>query len=174
MLLVHSDITAVDFQTEGFDGFTLELWSQLGGNKRKWVVPLRLIEETQKWGLCLILNCNQIFMIRFQMQGAGSSGETHMWDFEIQKIRLHSCCPTSCDKVNEIILYTAIINVKRKDCHYWCRINVSLFYNYQYGTARDVWQGGVWAVGPCCWWIQPHDVWLLQRCQVRPKARGFA
>lgn len=22
-------------QTEGFDGFTLELWSQLGGNKRK-------------------------------------------------------------------------------------------------------------------------------------------
>lgn len=24
-------------QTEGFDGFTLELWSQLGGNKKKQV-----------------------------------------------------------------------------------------------------------------------------------------
>lgn len=28
---------AVALQTEGFDGFTFELWSQLGGNKRKWV-----------------------------------------------------------------------------------------------------------------------------------------
>lgn len=26
---------ALALQTEGFDGFTLELWSQLGGNKRK-------------------------------------------------------------------------------------------------------------------------------------------
>lgn len=30
-----TDEEAVAFQTEGFDGFTLELWSQLGGNKRK-------------------------------------------------------------------------------------------------------------------------------------------
>lgn len=30
-----TDVEAVAFQTEGFDGFTLELWSQLGGNKRK-------------------------------------------------------------------------------------------------------------------------------------------
>lgn len=29
---------AAALQTEGFDGFTLELWSQLGGNKRKWVL----------------------------------------------------------------------------------------------------------------------------------------
>lgn len=28
-------------QTEGFDGFTLELWSQLGGNKRKYVWMLK-------------------------------------------------------------------------------------------------------------------------------------
>lgn len=28
-------------QTEGFDGFTLELWSQLGGNKKKYVCMLK-------------------------------------------------------------------------------------------------------------------------------------
>lgn len=43
--------TAV-LQTEGFDGFTLELWSQLGGNKRKWVWMLKRsfcrVEESRK------------------------------------------------------------------------------------------------------------------------------
>lgn len=35
------DGNIVAFQTEGFDGFTLELWSQLGGNKRKRVTVLK-------------------------------------------------------------------------------------------------------------------------------------
>lgn len=34
---------SVALQTEGFDGFTLELWSQLGGNKRKWADPFGFI-----------------------------------------------------------------------------------------------------------------------------------
>lgn len=37
----------------------------------------------------------------------------------------------------------------------------------QYGAARHVWQGGVWAVGPGSRWIQPHDIRLLEWSQVR-------
>lgn len=39
-LFLCLSIEVVALQTEGFDGFTLELWSQLGGNKRKWVILL--------------------------------------------------------------------------------------------------------------------------------------
>lgn len=35
-------------QTEGFDGFTLELWSQLGGNKRKYVWMVKRFDELSK------------------------------------------------------------------------------------------------------------------------------
>lgn len=40
MFVLFLSNQALALQTEGFDGFTLELWSQLGGNKRKELVHL--------------------------------------------------------------------------------------------------------------------------------------
>ncbi|XP_036374602.1 chitinase domain-containing protein 1 isoform X4 [Megalops cyprinoides] len=44
-------------KTEGFDGFVLELWSQLGGNKRKELVHLviHVCESLQMWKLSCVL-----------------------------------------------------------------------------------------------------------------------
>lgn len=99
----------------------------------------------------------------FSAQGAGPSGETHMWDVESEKTGLHSCDSTSCDKVNEVTFTEGKCEFYLK---HGAEVPVVTFFP-QCGAVRYVWQGGVWTVGPRSGRIQPHDVRLLQRCQVR-------
>lgn len=73
---------AVSWQTEGFDGFTLELWSQLGGNKRRRVVFSARLKLCLSHVAIVLPMIQEVIKYVSSVQGAGAFCETCMWDSE--------------------------------------------------------------------------------------------
>uniref|UniRef100_A0A665UAL9 Chitinase domain-containing protein 1 n=1 Tax=Echeneis naucrates TaxID=173247 RepID=A0A665UAL9_ECHNA len=69
------ELGTASLQTEGFDGFTLELWSQLGGNKRKELV--HLVKH-----ICETLNAKKLDCVLVIPPAVTSTGQPGMFGRE--------------------------------------------------------------------------------------------